>query len=250
MKHITKLSVFLWTLALTVFSMNAIACKNYLPLSEAVKAVNLEAGAGKIQCKDLPSEQCLCFDGIVWQAAEIVDVMIDDTANPIMSKSEAEPCSGQADCQLKLGVKECSDSEETAYIDEGFTEVYCSKITGYPQIASGSKKLQNNPTKMATYEAQVAAEKAQSDAIAQAKQAMACGEDVIALLLVLNVPKGLTTAQIKQVNQTYADIKDLLETGSLVSAREEIQAVTPDGTLVTEADKIALTAKIDECLGQ
>jgi len=46
---------------------------------------------------------------------------------------------------------------------------------------------------------------------------------------------------------TYANIKALLESGSLGTARAKITEVTPDGTIVTEADRTALLAVLDGC---
>ena len=84
--------------------------------------------------------------------------------------------------------------------------------------------------------------------IASAMAAINHGKRVIALFLVRNSTKSLTTGQVKQLNATYSAIKDLLETGSLVSAKEEINALTPDGVLVTEGDKTELIAEIDSFL--
>ena len=86
--------------------------------------------------------------------------------------------------------------------------------------------------------------------IAKAQNLRACGERVMALMLVRNQPKNLTTAQVKQVVSTYSSIKSLLGSGSLVSAREEILAVTADGVLVTDTDKTALASEVDKCLAQ
>jgi hypothetical protein len=52
------------------------ACLNFIPESEAKRIIaaspNPIAGSG-ITCTDLPDEACLCFDGIEWEAAEIVE---------------------------------------------------------------------------------------------------------------------------------------------------------------------------------
>lgn len=85
-------------------------------------------------------------------------------------------------------------------------------------------------------------------ALAAAKKIRNCGESVIDLILVRNQAKGLSTSQVKIMVGTYAPIQGLLTSGSLVSAKEEILNVTADGVLVTEGDKTALAARIDECL--
>jgi len=79
---------------------------------------------------------------------------------------------------------------------------------------------------------------------------MECGRSVIALIVIRNVPKNLTRAQKKTMKESYRDAKEFLELGALTEAKEEIEIATPDGTIVTEADKTAIIVKIDECLAQ
>lgn len=93
----------------------------------------------------------------------------------------------------------------------------------------------------------ISAEVAMASALKNAEKAMECGKSTQALLLVRNAVKNLTIAQVKSLVATYSSIKQLLDTGSLVSAAEEIMAIVPDGVLVLEADKTALVAKINEC---
>lgn len=127
------------------------------------------------------------------------------------------------------------------------SEVYCTKILGYEQKASGTKTVVENSSKKTNFEAAKSAKIAKEAAVVFALKAMNCGKRTIATLLVQNASKGLTKRQIKQMNKAYRDIKELLETGSLDSAKEEIEAVVADGTLVTEADKTALIAELDSC---
>lgn len=86
-----------------------------------------------------------------------------------------------------------------------------------------------------------------SSALRNAQKAMDCGRSAQALLLVRNATKGLTTTQIKQMVSTYSSIKQLLDTGSLVSSIEEIEEIEADGILVTESDKTALVIHINGC---
>jgi hypothetical protein len=48
-----------------------VGCKNPITLSEAQNAIALEPNAGTTACSEL--EQCLCYDGIDWRAAVLVD---------------------------------------------------------------------------------------------------------------------------------------------------------------------------------
>jgi hypothetical protein len=74
-----------------------------------------------------------------------------------------------------------------------------------------------------------------------------CGKKVIAALLVRNSLKTLTIAQITQENLTFANIKNLLETGSLETAKQAIQYVIEDGVVVTTEDKASLISTLDAC---
>lgn len=156
-------------------------------------------------------------------------------------KEDVESCIDEADCQAKVASKICSSSQGEAVYTLDPLEVYCTWIR--------PEQVMENASLKAAHEAQKTQELAMKNALEQAKKAMECGKEVKALLLVRNSTKNLTTAQVKSIVVTYADIDVLLMSGSLVTAKEEIQEVTADGTLVTEADKTALTAKIDECLG-
>lgn len=234
-------------LLIIVFSGSTWACLNELPLSEAQKAIAKDPSfTGKV-CKDLPSEQCMCFDNVNLRHVDIVDEMIPDESKPTYSKNDIEVCVDQSDCESKNASKTCTDSQETVYMAQDFSEIYCSKLTGYEQKVSGRKVFLINLAKKAAADAADAAQLAKDSAMIAARKARNCGETVIDALLVQNASKSLSTAQIKSINTTYASIKDLLETGSLASAREEIQAVTPDGVLVVEADKTALIAQLDSC---
>jgi hypothetical protein len=181
--------------------------------------------------------------------SELADEEIDDYSKPTWAtRSMVEVCSGQADCEQKVSDKVCVD-ERHALTDAEFTETWCNKITGYEQVLSGNKIIVENATKKAAYETAKAASDAMEAAIEQAYKAINHGKRVIALLVVRNASKGLTTAQIEQMNLTYSEIKNLLETGSLVTAKEKIELITPDGTIVTESDKTALVSEINKFLG-
>lgn len=112
-----------------------------------------------------------------------------------------------------------------------------------------TKELAIDESLKASHLSTLAAKSLSDSYLAKAISAIEEGKKVIALLAVRNVPKNLTTAQIAQINSIYAEIKTLLETGSLVTAKEKISEVTPDGVLVTEADKTALINELNSYLG-
>lgn len=98
--------------------------------------------------------------------------------------------------------------------------------------------------------AQRTQENSLASAMAKAQRAMECGKSAQALLLVRNSLKNLTTAAVKALVAAYAPIKQLLDTGSLQSSIEEIQAVQADGVLITNDDKTALVNHINGCKPQ
>lgn len=60
-------------LILLLISFPVFACQNSLPESEARKAIALEPNAGSKSCKDLPEEKCVCYDGIDFRDADLID---------------------------------------------------------------------------------------------------------------------------------------------------------------------------------
>lgn len=92
----------------------------------------------------------------------VSNVSVDDFSKPVFSKNEIEACSGEADCQSKIAAKTCSDTSEKALIGEGYTEVYCSKKTGFAQklVPKAKKDL----ALKASYDALITSEKADAKA--------------------------------------------------------------------------------------
>lgn len=151
---------------------------------------------------------------------------------------DVEQCEDEADCQEKLNDKDC-DNNQSAFMSGDKKTVYCIDKVGKTMSIDQTLKAQKDAanTQNAQYEG----------AISKALAAMNCGRRVIAVLLVRNASKNLSTGQVKQMVSTYDEPKTLLETGSLTSAKELILSLQVDGTLVTEADKTALAGEIDKC---
>lgn len=74
-----------------------------------------------------------------------------------------------------------------------------------------------------------------------------CGMKTIKFIAKNNVKKNLSKGQIKQMAKTYADIFDLLQAGAVDTAKDEITAQNPDGTIVTNEDKTAIISFIEGC---
>jgi len=173
-----------------------------------------------------------------------VEVTLEDGSKVMQMQSVST--SNLPICSTVLEAKVCSNVASQKYIDELFTQVYCTHFTGYGTKIEG-KKLVEDAAAKATYQAGESAKLQLQNAMGQAVKAQDCGRSTMAYMLVRNAPKALTTTQVKQLVSTYSGVKGLLESGSLTTAKEEIQAVVADGVLVTEADKAALIAHIDSC---
>lgn len=234
-------------LTLVLFSNFAFA-ENWLNHTKILNA-SKEAFSLKSDCERISGERCFDIGDLPSSVFSEVDEEVDDTSKPIYSKSEMVSCVSEANCDLIFLTKVCTDSTEQLIKNYDLLEVYCSKWVGYEKKLQ--KTIAQDASKLAAFQAQKAIEEAarQKEASIQvALKRIECGKRVIGLLIVRNSVKVLTTAQVGQINTTYSPIKSLIETGSLVTAKEYMQAITPDGVLITEADKSDLVAEINKCL--
>lgn len=79
------------------------------------------------------------------------------------------------------------------------------------------------------------------------EQNIKCGDKIIKLIARKNLSKGLTKEQIKTIVTTYSPILDLFKSGALNSGLEDVNALIPDGTLITNQDKIDIISEADGC---
>jgi hypothetical protein len=97
-----------------LYSLLSFGCMNTIPLSEAVKAVNLEPNAGSKSCKDLPNEPCLCFDGIDWEEVELKNgkfVKSNAKKAAKLARQEAQELERQEKLAERQAVKALKDKE-------------------------------------------------------------------------------------------------------------------------------------------
>lgn len=217
---------------LCLLSFTAFA-SNWVPVSK-IESQSAQAYQLQSECQK-SGEQCLD----VGDEPEVVSKGFASIEDDWSAKTQVESCEGQEACQSALEALVCEVGQ--AFIKGDFTEVYCSANLG--------KKLVVNSAGFASYKAQETAKAQYAAALAQAKKLRECGTQVLDLVLVRNAGKTLNTTQVKAMVGIYAPIKGLLETGSLNSAKEEVQAIEPDGTLVTVGDKAAVVSAIDSCIG-
>lgn len=201
-------------------------------------------------CEQKESESCYRWErDFIPGAVELRQVQVDDLSRPIFSRREkVQSCASEAECTALLPDHCTTDwPEYESKFDRDQMRVYCQRFLGYEQKLSDEPRLVKNDSEHATKVAEREASQQKEASIAQAMRAINCGKRVIAYLVVRNGTKNLTVPQVKSMNEAYSGIKDLLETGSLETAKTEIQAVTADGTLITEDDKSALVAELDSC---
>ena len=79
------------------------------------------------------------------------------------------------------------------------------------------------------------------------QQNIDCGDKIIKLIARKNLTKGLSKAQIKSIVSTYSPILDLFKSGALNSGLEDVEALTPDGILITEQDKTDIISEANGC---
>jgi len=193
---------------LTCFwSIAAFPCMNFIPESEAIKAIAMVPNAGQIRCKSLPNEPCLCFDGIDWETAIYKDVQEDDVERPIYAvENNVIGCASREACQEIVETKcpteegNCLPGEQIHYCtapDSAFIrpvglafEAYCTHIIGYEQKTV--KRLMEDPIKKAAKDARVLAEQ-------QAEETKKTRNQILrARLAQLSIKDDLTAAEIKE----------------------------------------------------
>lgn len=196
------------SLGLLFLSTPAFACRNQVPESEADRymAAAPNGVPGLYSCEEKPLEECICFDGLIsWEVAEKQDVFVD--GSPIYSMN-------------------CPKSTEG-----------CEPI-GYEQIKAG-RKIGNSSEKLAAYMEKKISDDAMEKDIKIAQDEARKGQRLIALFRVLNKRKNLSKAQKKQLlgDAKIQAILNSLSVGSLPEAIDMIDALVPDGVIITDNDK-------------
>jgi hypothetical protein len=239
---------FILLFVLTTFE--ALSCETSIPVSYVPTFLAPPVVGAYQKCDARPEEQCLCIDNVSPYYAELADnVVLDYVAKlqvqsctkGVMPEPPVEGFNEYQDCDDRFYALVCEEGTPINNYDS--LEVYCAKDV----MKVDGKKFIVNETKRIAYDQKQVADAQYAVAEAAAIKAMDCGKSVQRMMLIRNASKELTTTQVKEIVATYASIKALLDTGSLVSAREEIMAVTVNEPLVTQADKDALIAKLDSC---
>lgn len=130
-------------------SLNSFASTNCAPES-IIRAMTQNIPIAGKECKDAPTEQCICFDGINVMDSDLIDNMVID----FIRKEKEEACLDEADCQLKLEALVCSLGSPVKNLES--LSVYCA-VEAYKK---DGVKLVESPAKKT---ARLASEKAAED---------------------------------------------------------------------------------------
>ena len=242
-----KRLVFVWVLVLT-FNAKGM----WFPVGKSGANVNY---AKKSVCEKLENHECFDISGKDVRYHEVKSVQVDDKTKPIWKpKYNVVSCGTDQECVEKMaelgGNSHCNSGDEIKYskntLMPGFS-IYCTKVTGYEKKTV--KKLVENASAKAAVQSADAAKAQEQAALEQAMKHQSFGKKMQAYIAVRNRQKSLTVPQVKQMTDTYGPIQSLLLSGSIETAKAQIQAITPDGTLVTQADKDAVLAEINAYLG-
>lgn len=164
-------------LILLLVSFPSFACLNSIDVTSAISVQQNGYGA-EMSCK---SNDCVCADGIDLTISELIDETVN--GSPIYSHNNVTACvqtypiltpSEEASevvfdttiplCSDVLTSLVCNDKKEEKFINEGYTEVYCSKLVGHEQVPTGKKILVENEVKKKAHEKALKdAEKAEKD---------------------------------------------------------------------------------------
>lgn len=232
-------------LFLVSFNLQA---SNYMAKSEILDHGN-QAFTFKADCERVKSQECIDVGNYPSSVYSEVDVEVDDYSKPNYLKADTQSCLSESDCSAKFLALVCTQNDYEKIKNLDLLQVYCVKLAGYEK--KYEKTIQLDSQKLSAWqsqEANKATDRAREMAIQTALKRIECGKRVIGLLVVRNASKTLTTAQIGQINTVYAPIKGLIDTGSLVTAKEQMQAITPDELLITTEDKNDLIQEITKCI--
>ena len=192
-------------------------------------------------CNQLGGEECFEIIGSVERYSPKV-IQVD--GEPIYSKSNVVLCLDAEDCQAKLEAQLCAQGEQSIKnLDQ--LEVYCTKVISYKKV--DKTILAIDEAKDAIYQAklqQKAIDEAKDKAIQAKIKEIEKGQKLIAMIRVSSDTKNLSVEQKKALIASTKDIIEALSIGSLDVAKSLIQAIQPDGVVITAQDKSSILGEL------
>lgn len=208
----------------------------------------------KAKCEAQEGQACYDITGKDLRFHSVQTGEVDDPSKPIYkTKYNVTACSNSQDCANKLSAEASPFCEEGDYpqikensLMPGYS-YFCAGITGYEQIEA--QVLVEDAALKAQILAADQAKKTLEEQIQARTKRINFGTRIVALMGVRNDSKSLTAEQSASFLQTYGPIMQMLQAGALDTAKTQIEGITPDGTVTTQADKDALLAEINSYLG-
>ena len=230
-------------LILSIFIFGT-ASANYFPMGkEGANTVY----AAKANCEVKEGQTCYDVSECSPNRCSLEAVEVPDfDQDPIQVITDEVPCTDEPECQALIAEETfCSDTSYQALWgdrnEDGNLSAWCVHDEYPTKIV---KQLVEDQDKIDAINAAAA----QRAALSAKRAQMECAKNIQALMALRNDQKGLNPGQRKQFVAQFSEIKDLMDTGSLQAALEEVQAVQPDGTLVTQDDIDAVAGLIQGCL--
>lgn len=166
-------------------------------------------------------------------------IQVDDLSKPIWeAESNLQYCADEQSCFKDLESFSCPSGKEKIYSKVPTHRLYCTLLLGYQK--KNKTILEVDPTLDLAYQSSKQAKtvEAVKEQMVQAKLAdIQKGQKIIAIMRVGSDSKNLTKQQKKTLINTTKEVIEALNIGSLDVAKELIEGIAPDGTLITNEDK-------------
>lgn len=180
---------------------------------------------------------------------------VNDQSKPIYKpKYNLKNCSSPEDCQSKIakeGKSYCQNGDYANFsknvVMPGFS-YFCTGVSGYEKKTV--KEIVVNQGKKVQIETAESERKEIEKQLLQQGKNVAFGTKLIGIISMRNKSKSITRAQRRKLFKDFRGVVDFLYAGAIDDAKAEIEEITPDGTVVTQADKDAILAEINSYLGQ
>jgi len=233
-----------------LFTNSVFAAGNWFPIGKnGAKTIYTQ----NPKCEMVEGQKCFDITNKDPRFHETQTSMVDDPSKPIMKAPyNSINCDSSNDCNAKIldGSITCIASDNPSYVKNpvlpGFT-MSCTGIAGYEQMQQTI--LVENAALKTSVQAADATKATQESAMAVRMKRIGFGVQMIAFIGIRNDEKSLSEAQSVTFLTTFAPIMQLLQAGALDTAKVQIEGITPDGVLTTQADKDAILAEINAFIG-
>ena len=208
--------IFISVLAVLLISKESLGQENWGKKSELVKGQTGTVYTSRALCEDENKEECLSIPEDYHPGTHAVkDLLGTDLDNPVWAQRQDHAlCSGEDECTQAL-LTPCTDPEMTRYVDEAFSETWCTQILRYPEIKIG-EEVALDDTKTLLHLQKLADEEALGEKVAKAHGDMAMGREILAKSKAL---LGSAWASIGG-NENVRDMAHYLLAGELCLAKE------------------------------